>query len=122
MCRIRPLNSKEKKRKEDCVFNFEGDSKLILRSSDDLISPQPYTFDRVFSTKANQKEVYKEAAKPLVQSVLEGFNGTIFAYGQTNSGKTFTMQGPEINDDDLRGILRSHTSKGSSQGYSPTFF
>jgi kinesin family protein 5 len=36
---------------------------------------------------------------------LEGFNGTIFAYGQTASGKTFTMQGPDIGDSEYQGII-----------------
>jgi Tfp pilus assembly pilus retraction ATPase PilT len=40
-----------------------------------------------------QKEIYEEAAKPIIESVLDGFNGTVFAYGQTGSGKTFTMAG-----------------------------
>ena len=42
--------------------------------------------------------VYDVAARPIIDSVLEGFNGTIFAYGQTSSGKTHTMQGPNIDD------------------------
>jgi hypothetical protein len=45
-----------------------------------------------------QKDVYDIAAKPIIDSVLEGFNGTIFAYGQTSSGKTHTMTGPSIED------------------------
>jgi hypothetical protein len=40
-----------------------------------------FTFDRVFGLDSTQKEVYDEAAKPIIQSVLDGFNGTIFAYG-----------------------------------------
>ena len=48
--------------------------------------------------QSTQKEVYDVAAKPIIDSVLEGFNGTIFAYGQTSSGKTHTMQGPSIED------------------------
>lgn len=51
-----------------------------------------------------QQDLYDETANPIVQDVLEGFNGTIFAYGQTGTGKTFTMEGvrkvPE-----LRGII-----------------
>ena len=43
--------------------------------------------------KTEQKEIYDMAAKPIIDSVLEGFNGTIFAYGQTSSGKTHTMTG-----------------------------
>ncbi len=40
-----------------------------------------FTFDRVFDMNSNQKEVYDAAAKPIIDSVLDGFNGTIFAYG-----------------------------------------
>lgn len=50
-----------------------------------------FTFDRCFDMKSTQKELYDVAAKPIIDSVLEGFNGTIFAYGQTSSGKTHTM-------------------------------
>ena len=46
---------------------------------------------KIFSSK--QKDVYEQTVRPLVDSVLEGFNGTIFAYGQTGTGKTFTMEG-----------------------------
>lgn len=52
----------------------------------------------------SQQEIYEITAKPVVQSCLSGFNGTIFAYGQTSSGKTFTMQGANIYDEDLKGI------------------
>lgn len=45
------------------------------------------------------------AVKPIIESVLDGFNGTILAYGQTSSGKTFTMQGPDIEDSELQGII-----------------
>ena len=41
----------------------------------------------------------------IVESVLEGFNGTIFAYGQTSSGKTFTMTGPDIEDEEMQGLI-----------------
>ena len=50
---------------------------------------------------STQKQVYDEAAKPIIESVLDGFNGTIFAYGQTSSGKTHTMSGPNIEDIEL---------------------
>jgi Tfp pilus assembly pilus retraction ATPase PilT len=58
-------------------------------------------FDHVFDSNSTQKEVYDLAAKPIIDSVLEGFNGTIFAYGQTSSGKTHTMQGPSIDNIEL---------------------
>jgi len=45
----------------------------------------------LYSSK--QRDLYDETFRDLVQAVLDGFNGTIFAYGQTGTGKTFTMQG-----------------------------
>ena len=55
--------------------------------------------------RSSQVDVYDTAAKPIIDSVLEGFNGTIFAYGQTSSGKTHTMQGPSIDDIETQGII-----------------
>ena len=52
-----------------------------------------YAFDRVFGPAASQAEVYDEAVRPVVDEVLRGFNCTIFAYGQTGTGKTYTMEG-----------------------------
>jgi Cdc6-like AAA superfamily ATPase len=47
---------------------------------------------------SKQKDVYEQTARTLVDSVLEGFNGTIFAYGQTGTGKTFTMEGKILSE------------------------
>ncbi|KAL4460357.1 hypothetical protein ABPG74_000108 [Tetrahymena malaccensis] len=52
-----------------------------------------FTFDHVYDQDSTQEEVYELTAKQSVLSVLEGFNSTIFAYGQTGTGKTFTMEG-----------------------------
>ena len=57
---------------------------------------------------STQKDVYDSAAKPIIDGVLEGFNGTIFAYGQSGSGKTFTMLGPDSVVDAIK--------EGGSQG------
>lgn len=51
-----------------------------------------YAFDNVFQPKTQQIEIYNTVAKPIVADVLNGYNGTIFAYGQTASGKTYTME------------------------------
>ena len=64
-----------------------------------------FVFDRVFQLDAQQEDIYSTAALPIVESVLEGFNGTILAYGQTSSGKTHTMQGVDINDPKTKGII-----------------
>ncbi|XP_071697444.1 kinesin-like protein KIN-5C [Rutidosis leptorrhynchoides] len=52
-----------------------------------------FTFDKVFGPTAQQKDLYEQAVIPIVSEVLEGFNCTIFAYGQTGTGKTYTMEG-----------------------------
>ena len=49
--------------------------------------------------------VYEKAVEPIVESVLDGYNGTIFAYGQTSSGKTHTMLGEDIESEEHRGII-----------------
>ncbi|CAI9301085.1 unnamed protein product [Lactuca saligna] len=52
-----------------------------------------FTFDKVFGPTSQQKDLYEQAITPIVNEVLEGFNCTIFAYGQTGTGKTYTMEG-----------------------------
>jgi hypothetical protein len=52
-----------------------------------------FSYDKTFGENSTTKEVYEATAKGIVSSVVAGLNGTIFAYGQTSSGKTFTMQG-----------------------------
>lgn len=48
---------------------------------------------QVFGPNAQQKDLYEQAVIPIVNEVLDGFNCTIFAYGQTGTGKTYTMEG-----------------------------
>jgi Kinesin motor domain len=72
--------------------------------ADDREAPKSFFFDSVFGDNVTQKRVYEVCGAPLVESVLEGYNGTIFAYGQTGAGKTHTMEGyPD--PPELRGII-----------------
>ena len=65
-----------------------------------------FAFDHVFDMDSEQATVYETTAKPAVCSILEGYNSTIFAYGQTGTGKTFTMEGFTYDcTDGLRGII-----------------
>lgn len=62
-----------------------------------------FLFRQVFGPKTQQGMAYVHAVAPLVNDVLEGFNCTVFAYGQTGTGKTYTMEGstkPKVNDTD----------------------
>ncbi|CAM9829909.1 unnamed protein product [Discosporangium mesarthrocarpum] len=67
-------------------------------------APKHFTFDAVYDETTQQKAFYEESCYDLVEGVMEGYNGTIFAYGQTGCGKTHTMQG--YNDPpELRGVI-----------------
>ncbi|KAB0360357.1 hypothetical protein FD755_008128, partial [Muntiacus reevesi] len=68
------------------------------------LAGKPYVFDRVLPPSTTQEQVYNACAKQIVKDVLEGYNGTIFAYGQTSSGKTHTMEG-KLHDPQLMGII-----------------
>lgn len=63
-----------------------------------------FTYDSVYDWNSKQSDIYDDAVRPLVVSVLQGFNGTIFAYGQTGTGKTYTMEGIS-NDPERRGVI-----------------
>ena len=66
--------------------------------------PKTFTFDAVYGPDTVQANLYQATVNPVVESVLEGYNGTIFAYGQTGTGKTFTMEG--VNEPaELRGVI-----------------
>jgi kinesin family protein 3/17 len=66
--------------------------------------PKTFAFDNVYGVDCLQRSIYDESAFPIVESVMEGYNGTVFAYGQTGCGKTFTMTGVP-SDSELRGII-----------------
>uniref|UniRef100_A0A8C3M1G4 Kinesin-like protein n=1 Tax=Chrysolophus pictus TaxID=9089 RepID=A0A8C3M1G4_CHRPC len=79
----------------------------LCRATSSLFGLQqgkPYVFDRVLPPNTTQEQVYNACAKQIVKDVLEGYNGTIFAYGQTSSGKTHTMEG-KLHDPQLMGII-----------------
>ncbi|XP_016358336.1 kinesin family member 5Aa isoform X1 [Sinocyclocheilus anshuiensis] len=97
LCRFRPLNQAEILRGDKFLPTFQGDDTVI-------IGGKPYVFDRVFPTNTTQEQVYNTCAKQIVKDVLGGYNGTIFAYGQTSSGKTHTMEG-NLHDTQQMGII-----------------
>eukprot|EP00158_Paraphelidium_tribonemae_P009060 Partr_v1_DN28758_c1_g2_i3_m63324 putative Kinesin family len=93
--RLRPLNERERSTQGNYEAWQVQNSSYIYNSLADgrpTGSSSGYVFDKVFVDQDNS-QVYQELARDVIQSFLEGMNGTIFAYGQTSSGKTFTMQG-----------------------------
>uniref|UniRef100_A0A7N6BTF8 Kinesin-like protein n=1 Tax=Anabas testudineus TaxID=64144 RepID=A0A7N6BTF8_ANATE len=97
MCRFRPLNEAEITRGDKYIPKFKEDDTVV-------ITGKPYVFDRVLPPNTSQEQVYDQCAKQIVKDVLGGYNGTIFAYGQTSSGKTHTMEG-KLHDPQLMGII-----------------
>ena len=59
------------------------------------IKEQQFFFDFVFGKNTSQQEIYTKTTKPLLEGIIEGFNATVFAYGATGSGKTYTMLGSQ---------------------------
>uniref|UniRef100_A0A3P9NQC6 Kinesin-like protein n=1 Tax=Poecilia reticulata TaxID=8081 RepID=A0A3P9NQC6_POERE len=97
LCRFRPLNQSEIIRGDKFIPIFQGEDTVIFGG-------KSYVYDQVFPTNTTQEQVYNACAKQIVRDVLGGYNGTIFAYGQTSSGKTHTMEG-KLHDPQAMGII-----------------
>ncbi|KAL6182062.1 hypothetical protein ACLB2K_043485 [Fragaria x ananassa] len=104
--RLRPRNSDEMVLDADFADIVELQPELkrlkLRRNNWDL---DTYEFDEVLTEFASQKRVYEVVAKPVVESVLEGYNGTVMAYGQTGTGKTYTLGRLGEEDTAARGIM-----------------
>ncbi|XP_022765450.1 kinesin-like protein KIN-UC [Durio zibethinus] len=104
--RLRPRNAEDLLSDADfadCVELQPQLKRLKLRKNN--WSSESYKFDEVFTETASQKCVYEVVAKPVVEIVLSGYNGTVMAYGQTGTGKTFTLGRLGKDDASERGIM-----------------
>ncbi|KAL2668092.1 hypothetical protein AAZV13_01G109400 [Glycine max] len=104
--RLRPQNTEEMMADADfadCVELQPELKRLKLRKNN--WDSDTYEFDEVLTEFASQKRVYEVVAKPVVESVLDGYNGTVMAYGQTGTGKTFTLGQLGEEDTSDRGIM-----------------
>jgi Kinesin motor domain len=105
--RCRPLNSREQAHGSQQIIHMNSKQQSVYLEKPDDVSgraSKTFTFDQVYDPNCTQAQVYEETARPIVESVMNGYNGTIFAYGQTGTGKTFTMEGL-IGDEHMRGIM-----------------
>ncbi|XP_005184928.1 kinesin-like protein Klp68D [Musca domestica] len=105
--RCRPMSNKERSEGYDeviSVYPKRGVIEISNQTDTQKEQRKVFTYDAVYDPGASQTTVYNEVVFPLVSSVLEGYNGCIFAYGQTGTGKTFTMEGIRGNDE-LVGII-----------------
>ncbi|CAH8334681.1 unnamed protein product [Eruca vesicaria subsp. sativa] len=95
-CRCRPLNSEEIEAEASLGIDVDStkNGEVIVMSNG--FPKKSFKFDSVFGPNASQADVFEDTA-PFATSVIDGYNVCIFAYGQTGTGKTFTMEGTPDN-------------------------
>ena len=103
IARFRPMNELEKTSGNEQVCVFTSPTSLQFNSTREK-NVYRYNFDRIFTPSSTQEDIYSFGVKEIIDSVLNGYNGTVLAYGQTSSGKTYTMQG-EMESPQTQGII-----------------
>lgn len=98
--RCRPLNSREKATGRGAVVQCKPNSNEVA-----VVKRKTYTFDSVFGQYSTQRDVFTSVVRPAVDEALAGYNCTVFAYGQTGTGKTYTMQGDLSPTSETAGII-----------------
>uniref|UniRef100_A0A8D8NE31 Kinesin-like protein n=1 Tax=Culex pipiens TaxID=7175 RepID=A0A8D8NE31_CULPI len=94
--RVRPMDKNELDSGSQNIIKTDKSNRCITVYKPNANSSEPpkvYFFDNVFGEESTQIDLYVDTARPIVDKVLEGYNGTILAYGQTGTGKTYTMSG-----------------------------
>ena len=105
MVRCRPMNKKETDRGSFSVMKFDEPRKCAsITNPKEQGPPRDFTYDAVFKPETAQQKIYEISTFPILEAVFTGFNGTVFAYGQTGCGKTHTMMG-SINCEKEKGII-----------------
>jgi kinesin family member 11 len=106
--RCRPLNARERSTGERAVLECLEDTREVIcvgsgagikGTASNFVGKKTYTYDHVFGPDSSQQDLYEGVVEPIVDEVLQGYNCTVFAYGQTGTGKTHTMEGRR--DDDV---------------------
>ncbi|KAG6412340.1 hypothetical protein SASPL_125017 [Salvia splendens] len=93
--RLRPLSKREQSSKDQIAWECIDDHTIVYNPSpqERAALPASFSFDKVFGPDCSTENVYEDGVKMVALSALNGINATIFAYGQTSSGKTYTMRG-----------------------------
>lgn len=102
LVRCRPLSDKEKSGGFKSCVDLDMTSKSVIAKG--LSGEDRFTFDAVINNTFSQKDIFVQYIQPLVDCMLDGFNATVFAYGQSGSGKTHTMTGV-MGNPDLEGVI-----------------
>ncbi|KAK0636868.1 putative Nkin protein [Bombardia bombarda] len=102
VARFRPQNRVEIESGGQPIVRFDGQDTCTVESRE---AQGSFTFDRVFDMACKQSDIFDFSIKPTVDDILNGYNGTVFAYGQTGAGKSYTMMGTSIDDGEGRGVI-----------------
>jgi len=95
--RVRPLIKRENDFHLQTHWRVDRNTITQLNNGK-VTANSSYSFDRIFDVTNTTQDVYDDFGRPTVLSAMDGFNGTLFAYGQTSSGKTYTMMGDQQNE------------------------
>ena len=102
--RCRPLGNKEMEEQRECICNVDMKvCSIQVYNPQNIKDIKSFTFDHTYDWHATQQLIFNQTALPILESIMEGYNGTIFAYGQTGTGKTYTMEGNDNETD--KGII-----------------
>ena len=89
VCRVRPQNDLEIRSGGLNCLNLQAANAVEMDYDGGLFN---FPYDRVFASSISQKDVFDYVGAPIIQEIFSGYNSTIIAYGQTSSGKTYTME------------------------------
>ncbi|KAJ4783826.1 ATP binding microtubule motor family protein [Rhynchospora pubera] len=113
--RVRPLNAKEIEIGDSSDWDCTNGTTIVFKHpppGERALFPTSYTYDRVFGKDIGTRQVYELGAREVALSVVRGINSSIFAYGQTSSGKTYTMTGiTEFSVADIYNYIKKHADR-----------
>lgn len=130
--RCRPMSRKELDDRHKPIVELEPPNRVIVhnpkefeqvseKKNDRSTYSHEYEFNNVFGPESEQKDIYDSVCKPLIGNVLKGYNGTIFVYGQTGTGKTYTMEGcisSKSRDSSRSALSKNDPASSLDQSYS----
>ncbi|BDD63715.1 Kinesin heavy chain, variant 3 [Monascus purpureus] len=102
VARFRPQNKVELASGGSTIVDFESPQSCVINSKEGSGS---FTFDRIFPMDSRQSDIFEFSIRSTVDDILNGYNGTVFAYGQTGAGKSYTMMGSDIEDGEGKGVI-----------------
>ena len=113
--RLRPLNEREKKHGTLPVITASTNDKTVtvIKGVGSRQVRSIYKFNNVFTSFSTQEEIFDSTLKPIINDVVYlGYESTVFAYGQTGTGKTYTMEGELTTTTTIVGSEKTNNNNG----------